>query len=280
MDNTFIFLNYSFMLSQSQLEIAKFYDAVAEQYDSIFGKNDIGHYVRQFTVKQYLMTFSPGQNILELNCGTGADALILAQQKISITGFDLSPRMIAIAKKKILSAKLDNFIDVRVLAIEDIDILSGKVYDGALSNFDGLNTFRTFHHLSEKLANLLKPGAVFFATLLNSWSIQKIMGAIKQLHFVRAFSRLSKKGETPHTGFSYHIYYHSPFSFYFQFRNHFSLEKIFSFGFLVPPYGHDNASSFIKNNIPRLIKVEQKIAGILPFNLIGDHFLIEMKRRP
>jgi ubiquinone/menaquinone biosynthesis C-methylase UbiE len=70
------------------------FDRLAPSYDSEFTDSIIGRAQRNSVWKVLLRTFHAGDNILELNCGTGEDALFLAQHDISVFSCDASQAMI------------------------------------------------------------------------------------------------------------------------------------------------------------------------------------------
>src|SRR5439155_636698 len=49
--------------------------------------------------------FRPGQHILEINCGTGVDAIYLASRGVDVLACDSAPRMIEVARKRLLKAQ-------------------------------------------------------------------------------------------------------------------------------------------------------------------------------
>ena len=58
---------------------------------------------------------------------------------------DIAPRMIEIARQRLNCGGLQELVEFRVLATEDIAPLHGDgPFDGAFSNFSGLNWVETF----------------------------------------------------------------------------------------------------------------------------------------
>src|SRR6202034_944486 len=84
--------------------------------------------------------FEPGAHILELNCGTGEDALFLARHDISVVACDGSQGMIRTAWKRMQGEEPDAPIQFELLPTEHLAQLHpSTLFDGALSNFSGLN---------------------------------------------------------------------------------------------------------------------------------------------
>ena len=116
-----------------------YWDIAANTYHQDFSGTVIGRTRRIAVWKRLDNLFRRGQRILELNCGTGIDAIHLARQGVRLTACDLSPRMIEIARESAVKAGVDTSIDFRVLANEEMSKLEGERFDGAFSNFAGLN---------------------------------------------------------------------------------------------------------------------------------------------
>ena len=76
------------------------FDSLAERYDDIFTNSLIGRAQRHAVWTVATQTFQRGDHILELNCGTGEDALFLARLGMSVFACDASEKMIAVATRR------------------------------------------------------------------------------------------------------------------------------------------------------------------------------------
>ncbi len=105
---------------------------------------------------------SPGR-ALDLGCGTGTNAIYLAQHGFMVTGIDVSHRAVFLAKRKVRSARLTDRVQLqrgdvtrlrRWVAANSIDF----AYDiGCLHNLK----FAARRDYATALANALKPGAIY-----------------------------------------------------------------------------------------------------------------------
>ena len=76
--------------------MASIYDAWADVYDSVYSyvREDIPFYVDE--------ALTAGGPVLELGCGTGRVTIPIAAAGVDVTGVDLSPAMLDIARRKVL----------------------------------------------------------------------------------------------------------------------------------------------------------------------------------
>src|ERR1700727_1525008 len=147
-------------------------DLTAENYDSIFSETVIGRVQRDAVWRELGKTFQPGMRILELNCGTGVDAVHLAARGVRVVACDLSSKMIEAARERLGATGLEALVEFRVLATEEIDSLVGDApFDGAFSNFSGLNCVEDISQAARNLARLLKPGARTLLCMVGRFSL-------------------------------------------------------------------------------------------------------------
>jgi SAM-dependent methyltransferase len=100
------------------------------------------------------------KSILDLGCGTGNHALVLAKRGYKVTGIDRSAQMLAIARRKAQDAGLDiNFIEGNITNAE----FEGK-FDAVISMFAVMSYMPANEDVAAvcKIANnVLVPGGIF-----------------------------------------------------------------------------------------------------------------------
>ena len=77
------------------------FDAVADEYDGRFTTSLIGRAQRESVWLEMDRLFRPGQRILEINCGTGVDALHLDALGIHVVACDASAKMVDVARRRL-----------------------------------------------------------------------------------------------------------------------------------------------------------------------------------
>ena len=113
------------------------YEAAAPDYDQQVQGD---RWMRSVLWDRYARLFSAGQTVLDLGCGTGIDAVFLAQRGIRVMGIDASPAMIAQSRAKLVAAELEEPVDLRVMDIARVGSLPEAAFDGIICAFAALST--------------------------------------------------------------------------------------------------------------------------------------------
>lgn len=96
------------------------YDPIAKYYDTLYPKaDDIPFYTDLAQEK--------GAPILELGCGTGRLLLPLAKAGFQITGLDISPEMLEVAKRKIEAESVSHLVSLQLGDMCDFSL--GETYN-------------------------------------------------------------------------------------------------------------------------------------------------------
>ena len=112
--------------------------------------------------------------LLDVCCGTGSLAEILAKEGFQVTGFDASAAMIAEAVRKAKESGLE--IDYHVADAATLDL--GKEFDAAYSFFDSLNYITEPERLRAALRRLaahVSTGGSFVFDLNTAYAFEKKM---------------------------------------------------------------------------------------------------------
>lgn len=88
-------------------------------------------------VRYWGATLQPGDRILELGCGDGALACVLAAQGFEVTGLDISPGMIEQAKER--AAKLG--VSVRFQVVDSDSFATDESFDAVISFMSAFFTY-------------------------------------------------------------------------------------------------------------------------------------------
>lgn len=259
----------------------QYFDEYAAIYDDDFTYSNTGMLQRAQVWRAFNALNLPPQTVLEINCGTGEDAILLAQAGHTVTATDASDSMVLQAQRKAESKQVAaTFIPAAFSELRTK--VTGATYDLVFSNFGGLNCvgITELQQLSADLAALLKPGGQLFFVLMGNncrW---------EQLYFLlkgdkqKAFRRKAAEGVPTTIGKAHFTtYFYSPAQFANLFAANFTVEKIGPVGLFVPPSYLD---PFFKKH-PLLLKtlnwLDKLVAKCSLAANQADHYVLVLKKK-
>lgn len=261
------------------------FDSIAPSYDEDFSFSNIGKLQRK-RVHHFLEKVLPGNQtleILEINCGTGEDALWFAQKGHHVIATDASEGMIKRANSKF--SRRDAFgtnSKFRICAFDKLnEEFSNKKFDVIFSNFGGLNCIDDvkLKKLSADLFSLLKPGGKFIAVIMGRKCLWEQFYFLLKLNFKKAFRRLSKNGVDAALGSQIQrTFYYSPGEFKKITETEFRVQVRKPIGIIIPP---SYLESFFRNKT-RLLKILNFKESFLSFSFLSnfaDHYFIVLQPR-
>jgi SAM-dependent methyltransferase len=284
---------------------ASAFDELAEDYDASFTHTFLGTVLREAVWRRLDTVLDAGDRVLELGCGTGEDAVHLAERGARVLATDASEPMVEAARRKAEASGLGDRISVRQLNIEEVgspgvsgddpwrgDLWSDDpgsdhpghdqaegddlLFDGALSNFGGLNCVADLGETARGLATRLKPDA---------WAVLCLMGPLVPWEWGwflargeprKAFRRINEKGAAWR---DLTVRYPSIGTVRRAFAPAFRFRRASALGALLPPtYAHEWAARH-QRLIRFLNRVERRVETWPPVVWLGDHYVIELERK-
>ena len=259
--------------------VGRAFDSLAENYDEVFTCSLIGRAQRDAVWRAARAAFTPGSRILEINCGTGEDALFLARQGVIVFACDASEQMIAVAKQRRTTEAPGSRIRFRVLAIEQLeDLKKAGGFDGVFSNFSGLNCVSDLHQVARALLQLVKPGGrllLCFSTRCCCW---ETLWFLARAQLAKAFRRWSGKTTAQLGGFPVEVRYPTIPEICRAFSPGFRLRSCMGIGITVPPSYLEPWARRHPKAIRRMEMVDAMICTWRGFRAIGDHVLLCFER--
>ncbi|HEY4051689.1 MAG TPA: methyltransferase domain-containing protein [Acidobacteriaceae bacterium] len=255
-----------------------YWNAAAETYGQVFTDTIVGQIRRKVVWRELERIFKPGDDVLEINCGTGLDAVFLGTRGVNVAAFDLSPRMIELAQSHSNNVKPFHPPRFRVLATENLDTLDEGPFDGAFSNFSGLNCVENLSEVGSNLARLLKRGAHFLICMRGRFVPIEIIWFLAHGRPKRAFSRLLNSRST--CAGNTHLTVHQPSvsRIALQMLPHFRLVRRRGAGITVPPSYAESLAARFPKAIDAFAKIDQRV-GHLPFiRSMADCVILEFER--
>lgn len=261
--------------------VAQAFDSLAGEYDATFTFSCVGRAQRKAVLRYASEVFIPGSRLLELNCGTGEDALYFARHGFCVTACDVSPAMVMEARKKAANKNVSDRLRFYVQATERIsELLPNQQFGGVFSNFSGLNCVEDLHALANTLAPLLLARAPVLLCISTRYCLWEIIYYLLRWDPTRALRRCRGSYETKLAGVTVPVYYPTLAAIERSFSPTFRKVSVRGIGITVPP---SYLEGWMKNHRTLLRTFERidYMAQSWPMlRTIGDHMLVHFERNP
>ncbi len=266
------------------LSIAASFDALAQEYDSVWSCGFIGRLQRRQVWRELDPIFKPGDRVLELGCGTGMDAAHLADLGIQVHATDISPGMLRATRERMQERAISHNVTCELLPIERLSrIQDPGPYDGALSNFGAFNCVQDLRSAASDLARLVRPGGKFVLCLIGRFCLWETVWHLIHARPGKAFRRLRAGSRglaaSLKTGFQVPVFYPSISSLVAAFRRDFGLVSFRSVGVLVPPSYLEQWAMSRREVFERMALLDDRVGQWPVLRGIGDHRLAVFMRK-
>lgn len=265
------------------------FDSAAHSYDTDFTESEVGKLQRRlvYDFLHHKVINGDQLKVLELNCGTGADAIWMAENGADVLATDLSGEMVAIGQQKwqvkqaetasktaVEASGTVQFKQMDLRSVLDID----EQFDLVFSNFGGLNCISPteLQNFFQHIPKLIRSEGQFVGVIMPRSCVWESLYYMSKFRFKEAFRR-SRRGPVaaPLGNNTFQdTWYYSPR----QIRNIISSPnskiEVRPIGFFLPPSYLD--PFFLKRPkwLQRLDKWEQSIRLKSSLASRADHFLI------
>jgi ubiquinone/menaquinone biosynthesis C-methylase UbiE len=257
------------------------FDHIAIDYDSNFTYSETGKAARKIVLdylEKNVLKDGP-LKILELNCGTGEDAIWLSKRGNEVYATDASSEMIRVAKEK-----SSNF-NIRGLTFCQLDFselppdwMTGN-FDLVFSNFGGLNCLdeNRMKNLFEAVNMILKPGGRFIGVIMPRYCLWEIFYFSLKGKWKKALRR-NKKGPAKVWlgGIYIDTWFYSPRKIK-NLSAYYRIKAIRPVGIILPS---SFMEGFFKKRIflmKMLYRAEKAFASITALAGLSDHFLFDLE---
>jgi ubiquinone/menaquinone biosynthesis C-methylase UbiE len=253
----------------------------APLFDELYAGDSIIKYKRKRVRDHVLQWLQPGSNILELNAGTGDDAIFFAQHGHHVHATDISNVMQTMLKEKIRLYDLQSNVTNEIRSYTDLENLFNRgPYDFIFSNFAGLNCTNELPKVLRSFDALLKPNGLVTLVILPKFCLWEFLLIFKG-KFKTAFRRFTgNRGSKAHieTNF-FQCWYYNPSFVRETLKDSFNLVGIEGLCTIVPPSyiekfaeRHPGAYRFLK-------KKEDRLKTKWPWKNIGDYYIITLQKK-
>lgn len=260
---------------------AEAFSRQSDIFDEIYAGNTIVSYKRERVRAHVLNYLRPSGTILELNSGTGDDAIFFAKAGHQVHATDIATGMQQQLEAKVNNKNLQHLVSNELCSYTQLELLKKKgPYDHIFSNFAGLNCTGELDKVLKSLSPLLKPGGVVTLVILPQICLWELLLVFKG-KFRTAFRRLgSKNGRKAHLeGTYFTCWYYDPSYLINRMKLSYDLLALEGLCTLVPPSyiegfaeKHPAAYRFLKSK-------EEKLRSRWPWKYIGDYYIISFTKK-
>jgi ubiquinone/menaquinone biosynthesis C-methylase UbiE len=255
------------------------FDRIAATYDGQFTHTNIGQAQRKQVWQSLLAAFPVGSRILELNCGTGEDARFLVKHGRSVVACDASASMIDVAKRSDRNEGQSSNIEYLWLPNEQLGSFPAmRSFDGAFSNFSGLNCLADLSQVARDLANLVKPKGRLLICVWSHVCVAEILWCLLHGQLKKSTRRFQRNALARLGGLTISVTYHTVSGVRRSFSPWFELRSRRAIGLFVPP---SYAEQWMSRNVKLLAGLElldHAFAQLPLLRDLGDHVLLEFAR--
>ena len=260
------------------------FDTLAETYDADFSSSAIGLMQRKRVWKWLVPLLNESGrslNILEINCGTGEDAIRLASMGHRVIATDASAAMIAKANEKISGSAIPpTGVQFMTSTFDQLNhLFAGQKFDLIFSNFGGLNCVdkAALIRLREYLSALLTANGNLFFVVMGRCCLWEIAHYSFRVEFKSAFRRFKRSVDFKVKGRSMPVYYYSPHSLKKIFSPSYRLLNKRPIGLFIPPSYLESRFASKPGELLKLYRKEVRFSAPF-FSAFADHYCVIFKK--
>ncbi|MBB2144650.1 methyltransferase domain-containing protein [Pedobacter sp. LMG 31464] len=269
------------VLTENEFLVQSAFSKQSKIFDELYSNNTIINYKRERVRNHILQYVKPGKQLLELNSGTGEDALFFAQNGFKVHATDISVGMQTKLQEKVIEARQEANVSNELCSFTQLELLKNKgPFDLIYSNFAGLNCTAELDVVSSSFADLLKDDGVVTLVILPKFCLWETLLLFKG-KFKTAFRRFfSANGRISYLeGIYFKCWYYNPSFIKTHLKTDFEVLSIEGLCTIVPPSYIEHFAEKYPKIYQRLVKLENKLKYSWPWRSIGDYYIISLKKR-
>lgn len=258
------------------------FDSASEEYDFTISHNFINTWIRKRSIKELLRITKPADVLLEIGCGTGAEATQISKHVREIVATDISQGMLSLLRRKVSAKRITNIVPVqaRAATISSIaPLLDGGKVRIAYSFNGALNLEPEIVAFPLELSHVVDGGGYFVCSVRNILCLSETIAHAAVLQLDKIAPRKKQPTMVSVGGMDIPAYYYSTRFMAELFRPYFRLKKMVGLpAFLPPAYLSEYCIRF-RTITSRLERLEEFLAEQFPFNRLSDQTLFVFQRR-
>jgi ubiquinone/menaquinone biosynthesis C-methylase UbiE len=261
-------------------EVAQAFSLTAEKYDRFALDHPNLSRMRGQVYSHLQRYLPPGASILELNSGTGTDAVNLARLGYRVHATDIAPGMLSRLRAKVSELELEEQVVVQDCSFTELERVTAGPFEAVFSDLGGLNCIPDLGLVAAKLPRLLKPGGLVTWVLMPPICLWELAAAFTgDFHF--AFRRLAPNGTRAHLeGRYFKVYYFTPARARKAFGAQFRQLSVEGLSVFAPPAESKNLALRRPHLYRLLCEIDNRLAGKTPFRGWGDFYILTLRFEP
>ena len=263
-------------MTQSFETIAEAYDRNADKYDLFIEGNPNLNRMRLKVYDHITKRIPKGARILDLACGTGTDAVWLAQHGYYVHGVDISRSMLERAEEKRLELGLQDRLKFEQRSYTQLTEITSEPFDCTISNFGGLNCVSDLSAVAGQVRPLLKRGGVVIWGLMPPFCLWESSMLLRG-RFKLATRRFSGSSTVHKEGLEYPVYYYTPGNVAAAWGRDFSLEDVTALSVITPPATNKDFAVKRPRVFEILSRLDDRLANRWPFKYWGDFTVVTLR---
>ena len=258
------------------------FDHIANSVDTTLTRSVIGQLQRK-RVWSYIEKITPqlnGLEILELNCGSGDDAILFTDKGFNILATDVSEEMLRVTAQKANQFSMQSKVSSQYLELDSFDeTVFDKKFDLIFSNFGGLNCIDrpSLQKLLRRIPSILASGGRFVGVIMPKFCLWETAYMLLRFRFRKAFRRLTSKEVILDAGAQQKTWLYNPSEIERWSGEKFKLIKTVPIGFTLPPLHLEQ--NFVNRNrlLLRLHQWGRKTERLSILSGMADCYVIDLQ---
>jgi len=247
---------------------------MAQEYDDMAESHPVVIWMRDRIRAMVEERVPPGGSILEINAGSGLDALYFASRGYRVHATDVAPGMLAALAAKAQRPEAEGRLTHELLSNTDLDRVEGGPFDAVFSNLGGLNCTDDLASVTRHLPAVLKPGGVAVLVVMPPLCPWELLQAFRG-HFRTARRRLSRRGTLANVGGAQvRTWYHAPAKLQRALGPAFQTLAVRSLCTFSPPSYFEGFVRRHEGLTRKLMALDDRLCGIWPLNQVGDFYVL------
>jgi ubiquinone/menaquinone biosynthesis C-methylase UbiE len=260
--------------------IAQAFSLTAEKYDSFAQDHPNLTRMRNKVYDHVARLVPAGAHILELNAGTGTDAVQLARRGYRLHATDVAPGMLDRLRQKVRDLNLGDRLTVEQRSFLSLTDVPGAPFDAVFSDLGGLNCIADLSPVIAQLPKVLRPGGIVTWVLMPHvclWEMAEVFRGNFRLAF-RRFARHAVRANLE--GLHFDVYYFSPRQVLDWFGSSYDLIALEGLSVLTPTAESKNFARMFPRTYRSLAWLDDRLSPHWPWSGWGDFFMLSLRYDP